>query len=412
MVAETTKMEGAAASSSTRAHDESSIAGGKGGAVAAEAATVVEAVAAAGDAAIGGAREWARTIVDATALVVDEPTWDDEPKGTAVTTSSPDRTTGRRRAATTAAVDLTGNWTLIVDDDFASNYDNYLRQLGQPVIVRTVARSVIGSTREETMQSNDGRRLFIRGTNVRGSWERTLESSEWSEDAADDVDDNGGGTYGRDHVVQGHELKPMTTADGENVEVASWWEDDGLVHHSWVVGGRKYGGGDFENRRYLTDGGNILVCESTFHPRGEVGMEGGGGGGQGKQAREEACVTWRFLREGAIVRYFFWKFQVSLSIASSPPPSSHLLLFFPHAISISSNRPDPPPLSQSLSVWGCRGRFPEYFRRANEGREGSKEGSKEGAEVFGGIERDCRRKEDGRCININTLGGDCIAFER
>ena len=34
------------------------------------------------------------------------------------------------------------------------------------------------------------------------------------------------------------------------------------------MGGEKYGGGDFENKRYLTDNGNILVCESTFHPMG------------------------------------------------------------------------------------------------------------------------------------------------
>lgn len=264
---------------------------------------------AAREAAVEG-RGWARTIADATALVVDATALVadatalvvDEPAGASAATADRLPTTAdgssRRsvRAATTAAVDLTGNWTLLVDDAFASQYDNYLRRLGQPALVRTVARSVIGSTREETMQSEDGQKLFIRGTNVRGSWERTLEASEWA-DVRDDDD-----TYHA--VVQGHELKPMTTADGESVSVASWWEDDGLVHHSWVVGGRKYGGGDFENRRYLTDGGNILVCESTFHPRGVEEGEGvGGGGGQGQQAREKACVTWRFLREGAIVGF-------------------------------------------------------------------------------------------------------------
>jgi hypothetical protein len=257
------------------------------------------------DAPVEGGWGWARTIADATALVVDEPTGGDAtadrpPPASTTTTARRDR----RRAASTTAVDLTGNWTLLVDDSFASQYDNYLRRLGQPVLVRTVARSVIGSTREETMQSEDGQKLFIRGTNVRGSWERTLEASERADggnDAAAAAADAGEEAYGRDHaVVQGHELKPMTTADGENVAVASWWEDDGRVHHSWVVGGRKYGGGDFENRRYLTDDGNILVCESTFHPRSE---DGEGGGGQG-QAREKACVTWRFLREGAIVG--FW----------------------------------------------------------------------------------------------------------
>jgi len=209
------------------------------------------------------------------------------------------------RAATTAAVSLTGNWTLIVDESFTSQYENYLRKLGQPMLVRTVAQTVIGSTKEETIQSDDGQKLFIRGLNVRGSWERTLEASE----QIDDDDSTAVRTIGKEkkHAVQGHELKPMTTADGEDVEVASWWENNGQVHHSWVVGGKKYGGGDFETKRFLTDNGNILVCESTFHPRmrddsttttdnmGEVQGQGGQ-----EVEREKASVTWRFLREGAI----------------------------------------------------------------------------------------------------------------
>ena len=151
----------------------------------------------------------------------------------------------RPRAATTAAVDLTGNWTLIVDDTFTSQYENYLRKLGQPMLVRTVAQTVIGSTKEETIQSNDGQKLYIRGMNVRGSWERMLEASEQIEenDTKNDISKNLA-------VVQGHELKPMVTADGDHVAVASWWENNGTVHHSWVIGVHKYGGGDFENKRY------------------------------------------------------------------------------------------------------------------------------------------------------------------
>ena len=199
----------------------------------------------------------------------------------------------RHRAATTAAVDLTGNWTLIVDDTFTSQYENYLRKLGQPMLVRTVAQTVIGSTKEETIQSDDGQKLFIRGMNVRGSWERLLEASEQIAESDDTRSEPSVDLA----VVQGHSLQPMVTADGDNVSVASWWENNGTVHHSWVVGVHKYGGGDFENKRYLKDNGNILVCESTFHPRE---LEGEGGQGQ---IREKACVTWRFLREGAIVRH-------------------------------------------------------------------------------------------------------------
>lgn len=196
-----------------------------------------------------------------------------------------DATSAKPRQATAHAnVDLTGNWTLIVDNSFNVQYDEYLRKLGQPMLVRTVALTAIGSTKEETAQTDGGARLFIRGTNARGSWERTLEASEQI------IEDGELGNGGQPkHAVEGHELKPMTTADGEDVEVAAWWESNGKVHHSWVVGGKKYGGGDFENKRYLTDNGNILVCESTFHPE--------------EEGRDDAKVTWRFLREGAIVSH-------------------------------------------------------------------------------------------------------------
>lgn len=233
-----------------------------------------------------------------TAAVTDETSATKEEDTTKIDTSdtSPSAaTTSSHRSSTTSTVDLTGNWTLLTDEIFTSQYENYLRKLGQPLLVRTVAQTVIGSTKETTAQSNNGQKLYIKGMNVRGSWERTLEAS----DQLVDYDNDDITTYDGHPIVQGHELKPMTTADGEQVSVASWWEDNGTVHHSWVCGGKKYGGGDFENKRYLTDNGNILVCESTFHPR-----EDGGGEGRenGNEKREKASVTWRFLRDGAIVR--------------------------------------------------------------------------------------------------------------
>lgn len=152
---------------------------------------------------------------------------------TATTTSATTPSVAPEERQATASVDFTGNWTLIVDDSFKSEYDSYLRKLGQPMLVRTVAMTVIGSTKEEAIQSEGGKKLFIRGVNVRGSWERTLEASE-----TDAVGDEEGV-----HAVEGHVLKPMVTADEEEVEVASWWENGGKVHRSWVVGGKKYGGG-------------------------------------------------------------------------------------------------------------------------------------------------------------------------
>ena len=159
------------------------------------------------------------------------------------TTALPSPQQHQQRQAT-ATVDFTGNWTLIVDDAFKSEYDSYLRKLGQPMLVRTLAEAVIGSTKEEVIQNDEGKELYIRGMNVRGSWERTLEASEM--DVGNDVvvveeEEEGGSTTV--HAVEGHVLKPMITADEEEVEVASWWEDGGKVHRSWVVGGKKYGGG-------------------------------------------------------------------------------------------------------------------------------------------------------------------------
>ncbi len=161
---------------------------------------------------------------------------------TTTTNTAPSSTHQQRQA--TATVDFTGNWTLIVDDNFKSEYDSYLRKLGQPMLVRTLAEAVIGSTKEEVIQNDEGKELYIRGMNVRGSWERTLEASEM--DVGNDVvvveeEEEGGSTTV--HAVEGHVLKPMITADEEEVEVASWWEDGGKVHRSWVVGGKKYGGG-------------------------------------------------------------------------------------------------------------------------------------------------------------------------
>lgn len=169
-------------------------------------------------------------------------------------------------------VDLSGKWDLIVTEEFKKEYDKYLEGLGQPFFVRSVALSIVGLTTEETIHSEQGRELFIRGRNIRGVWERTLLASE-------------GVVRGSDGNPK-HERTPIKTADDEPVEAEAWWEDDGRVHRSWLVGATNYGGGDFESKRYLErglDGSDILVCESTFHPK--------------DTAREKASVTWRFKRQ-------------------------------------------------------------------------------------------------------------------
>ena len=196
-------------------------------------------------------------------------------------------------------MDLGGTWHLLVDDAFLAEYDAYLRRLGQPALVRAVARTVIGSTREVATQAEGGRVLALRGTNVRGAWERVLEASTRDEAvAAGEKEEDGAVSAAGARAAAGHARTPLTTADGERVSTAAWWEDAGRVHVSWVLGGARYGGGDFESRRSLTDGGNLLACESAFHPRtrNRPGREEGPRGPGPGPAR----VTWRFLREGAI----------------------------------------------------------------------------------------------------------------
>ena len=167
-------------------------------------------------------------------------------------------TTSQSNAAA-QTVDLSGDWTILVSEEFKTEYDEYLKQLGQPMLVRSIALGIISRTTEFTQQTNNGRDLFIRGTNARGVWERTL-------------------------VADPTTSTIITTADAEPVQATAWWTTEGTVHHSWLRGVTKYGGGDFESKRYLEQNGKVLVTESTFHPA--------------DTSRRSANVTWRFLRIG------------------------------------------------------------------------------------------------------------------
>lgn len=173
-----------------------------------------------------------------------------------------------RTAVAAPDVDLSGNWSMIISESFKKDYDEYLKKLGQPLIVRSVALGIVGMTTEETIQTNKGRELQIRGKNARGMWERTLYTSQ--------------GAAKEDYIPL---VTDIVTADAETVSSEAWWEDGGRIHKSWLRGGSKYGGGDFESKRYLENDGKVLVCESVFHPNDKT--------------REKAQVTWKFLRDGA-----------------------------------------------------------------------------------------------------------------
>lgn len=176
---------------------------------------------------------------------------------------------GDRWAISAPHIDLSGNWKIVVDEKFKEEYDLYLKNLGQPSLVRSIAVSIVEMTTEEVVQGDGGRSLLIKGRNLRGVWDRTLFAS--------------GSDYDSDFDVgsQDHDQIDLITADNEKVKAEAWWEENGTVHRSYLRGLKKYGGGDFESRRYLEDGGNIFICESVFHP---------------KDGKEQALVTWKFQK--------------------------------------------------------------------------------------------------------------------
>jgi hypothetical protein len=176
---------------------------------------------------------------------------------------------GQRWAIASPDVDLSANWKIVVTDQFKEEYDQYLKSLGQPSLVRSIAVSIVELTTEEVIQSDMGRSVCIKGKNLRGVWERTLLSS------------------GSDYESEFHESDEehdqieLVTADKEKVQAEAWWESSGTVHRSYLRGVKKYGGGDFESKRYLEDDGNTLVCESLFHP---------------KNGKEPATIKWTFSK--------------------------------------------------------------------------------------------------------------------
>ena len=179
-----------------------------------------------------------------------------------------------RWAVAAPDVDLSGSWTLIADDAFKAEYDQYLGNLGFNRITRGVACSLISRTLEETKQFEGGRKLFLKGTNPKGCWERVLVASGYP-----DFKTHSAKKEGQDYQ---HSKSFIKTADAEDVSAEAWWENRGTVHRSWLRGGTKYGGGDFESLRYLEENGSVLVCKSIFHPK--------------DLSKSDAIVTWRFKR--------------------------------------------------------------------------------------------------------------------
>jgi len=190
----------------------------------------------------------------------------------------------KRWAMSDPTVDLSGTWKLIVDDAFKKQYDGYLSKLGFGWTIRSVACSVIGRTEEHIYQTDDGRSLQIKGINPKGTWDRSLIASGYPD--FDTIPSNASSpaavSTSTSNYERQHKKIRIKTAESDDVVAEAWWEQKGTVHRSWLKGGMKYGGGDHESRRYLTDNGATLVCESIFHG-----------------ATTTAEVTWRYTRHVA-----------------------------------------------------------------------------------------------------------------
>lgn len=197
------------------------------------------------------------------------------PAPTVETPPAPTHPIGERWAVSHPTVDLTGKWTVVMNPSFKQQYDKYLSSLNQPSLVRKIAGSIVDRTIEDIVQTDDGRTCAIQGTNIRGVWDRTLISSG--------AEPNAGAGEEIEWDSYEHLRTPIITADSEEVQSEAWWGCEGTVHHSWLLGTRKYGGGDFESRRWLEDGGETLMCESIFHPR--------------KKGKGKGELLWKFTRE-------------------------------------------------------------------------------------------------------------------
>lgn len=202
--------------------------------------------------------------VDNDALVVHSPS---DASSSSLDSPNQSLPEGDRWAIANNGVDLSGDWQLSVTVGFKKEYDAYLEKLGQPKLVRSVALGIVAQTTEKLEQTDQGRSLLIVGRNIRGTWSRTLIAS------------------GSDMIDASFDpiLAPMISADSENVEAESWWENNGSVHVSWMRGVTKYGGGSFQSRRYLEDDDTVYVCESAFVPN--------------EKSRQPIKLTWKFERQ-------------------------------------------------------------------------------------------------------------------
>ena len=205
--------------------------------------------------------------------------------------SLPESTREDRNAKAADGIDLSGTWKPIVTAEFKKDYGHYLECCGENGLKRQFYMSVVSLTGERLRQynENDASQLELTGTSPVGEWKRTLIASAPS-------------TRGEYPI-----LTPVRDPDGDTVTVEAWWTNHGTVHESWMRGKPRVEGGSFQSLRYLEpkendkgsdnngSSGDILVCESHFHPAAPANADKSSTNGRLSRF-QPGFVKWRFQR--------------------------------------------------------------------------------------------------------------------
>ena len=192
------------------------------------------------------------------------------------------------------SVDLSGTWKPVASEEFKSEYDRYLTNCGEGVLLRKAFAAAIPIGKEIVQQTHDGKELSITGVTPFTSWKRTLITS------GSDYIINGDTTKSKndkkeDDIVNDYNVTTVSfkDPDGDVVNVEAYWIDNGTKHKSFLRGKPRVYDGYFESTRYLIPGENndkekdVLVCEATFHPPVEKANP---------SKFKQDTVTWKFNR--------------------------------------------------------------------------------------------------------------------
>lgn len=144
---------------------------------------------------------------------------------------------------------LTGTWRPIITAQFKIELDVFLSSVGQSYFVRKVAINALSLHREVIVQTHQGRELEILSTNPMGSWLRTIIAS------------------GSDLVNFKYNAFNSTIREpgGGTVEIQAWWEGQGKIHRSLLIGSARAAPGIFDSSRFIDDEG-VLNCITIYRP--------------------------------------------------------------------------------------------------------------------------------------------------